>query len=63
MLKLVSFALGAYILWNLIRFIYFVIKEAGFLNSRQNSEDPKRFYEKDITGKARIIDEETKNDR
>jgi len=62
MLKLVSLALFGFIIWNLGRFIYLVLVESGMARPGRHGGGANTL-EKDITGKARIIDEKNKNDR
>jgi len=64
MLKLFFLALSIFIFWNIGRFIYLVIRAVKAAEpSERVSGNSGNFREKDITGKARIIEEDSRDGR
>ncbi|MDH5656823.1 MAG: hypothetical protein OEZ34_13000 [Spirochaetia bacterium] len=67
--KLIFFTIFVFILWNLGKFFFLVYKSSKILKAHRNGNEDSahgnhgRFREKDITGKARILEEESKDDR
>jgi len=64
MLKLVFLALSLFVFWNIGRFIFLVIRVIKSADpSGKVSGNSGNIQEKDITGKARIIEEDSRDSR